>query len=269
MGWTRRAGTRPWAGLAAAGALLAAACSSAAPQAHPSAAATPASPIAPAPAPTPPTPTPTPPASTAPAVRATPSPADGLAGEPIDFFFAADDTLAVVGVPHHDVLNVRSGPGVAAPVTTTLAPRADVVATGVARQLPRSIWTEVDVDGVTGWVNASYLAYLGETTDVTAEVVADLGADRTARTMPQLGRAVARTRASTDPESAVVVVARPAAGDLGEVTVDVIGLGDDAVLGVRLHVFGQPVDTGRGFDLRAVEQTLLCGRGVSADGRCA
>jgi hypothetical protein len=58
----------------------------------------------------------------------------------------------------------------------------------------------------------------------------------------------------------------PAVGDLGEVTYDVIGLGDDAVFGFRLHVFGQP-GAGGDFSLKSVERTILCGRGVS-DGLC-
>jgi hypothetical protein len=58
----------------------------------------------------------------------------------------------------------------------------------------------------------------------------------------------------------------PSVGDLGEVTYDVIGLGDDAVRGLRLHVFGQPID--EGFSLKTVEMTALCGRGADDDGGC-
>ena len=54
--------------------------------------------------------------------------------------------------------------------------------------------------------------------------------------------------------------------------VDVIGLGDDSIKGERLHVFATVVydDAGRvvvSYDLKSVEATLLCGRGVS-DGLC-
>jgi hypothetical protein len=196
------------------------------------------------------------------------SPGDGdLAGEPIEFFFSDGDTLGVVGVAADDVLNVRSAPGVQAGVVATLDPLADVVATGSARQLSRSIWAEVDADGATGWANVAYLAYLGTTKDVTAEVLDQLGGSVSAETMEQLGRAVAETRASTEPPSTITVVDGPVVGDLGEITVDVVGLGDDAVLGARLHVFGQPAEGGEGFDLRNVEQTDLCMRGVS-DGLC-
>lgn len=56
-------------------------------------------------------------------------------------------------------------------------------------------------------------------------------------------------------------------GDLGEVTWEVLGLADDSVWGLRLHVFGTPVPDG--FSLKSVEQTDLCLRGGSPDGFCA
>jgi hypothetical protein len=58
------------------------------------------------------------------------------------------------------------------------------------------------------------------------------------------------------------VVDGPHVGDLGEVTVDVVGLADDSILGWRLHVFAQP--EGATFHVRTVEQTVLCARGADA-----
>jgi hypothetical protein len=77
---------------------------------------------------------------------------------------------------------------------------------------------------------------------------------------------MAEAVASTDPPSEIVLVVAPTVGDLGEVTYDVIGLGDDAVRGLRVHVFGTPIT--EAFTLRTVEETTLCGRGVDAEGRC-
>lgn len=79
--------------------------------------------------------------------------------------------------------------------------------------------------------------------------------------MFELGLIVAESVASEEPESDIVLVVNESLGDLGEVTYDVIGLGDDATAGLRLHVFGEPVSDG--FSLTAVEVTPLCGRGVS------
>jgi hypothetical protein len=64
------------------------------------------------------------------------------------------------------------------------------------------------------------------------------------------------------------MVIPPTVGDLGEVTFDVVGLLDDAQLGWRLHIFGQPTEGGEGFSLKSVEATALCGRGVTEDGLC-
>jgi len=195
-----------------------------------------------------------------------------LPGEDSDIGPAEGEILGVVGVAHDDVLNVRDGPGTANDVIATLAPLADdVEATGRHRYLagpPGSFWWEVSVDGSVGWANAAFLAWLGATDDATAGVVARLGGRPTADTMEQLGRIVAESQASTDdPESAITLTVAPTVGDLGEVTFDVVGLADDSVLGVRVHVFGDP-SGGAGFVLDTVELTVLCGRGADDDGLC-
>ncbi len=192
-------------------------------------------------------------------------PTTTLPGDPIDIGPSAGDVLAVIGVAHDDVLNVRAAPGTDQAIVVELEPLADdVVAVGNSRSLPRSIWFEVDVDGVTGWSNSSFLGYLGQTTDETASIIDLLGETPEAETMTDLGRVVAEALASDEPPSRIVMSVAPTVGDLGEVTYDVVGLGDDALRGFRLHVFGTPSESGEGFVLRSVEQTLLCGRGVNA-----
>ncbi len=180
-------------------------------------------------------------------------------------FPLAGDRLGVVGVAHDDVLNVRKGPGIT-PVVATLAPlENEVGATGRARLLPTTIWWEVSVAGVTGWANSRFLAYLGGTDDATSQVVAGLGEIPVAETMLDLGTIVAGFYATDEPPSDVVMVVSPTVGDLGEVTFDVIGIGDDAQVGYRLHVFGEPTGSGEGFSLKSVERTILCGRGLSGE----
>jgi hypothetical protein len=180
------------------------------------------------------------------------------------------DVLAVVGVAHDDVLNVRAVPGVGGSIVATLSPTADdVVAGGNARTVGRSIWVDITSSGTAGWANLSFLAYLGSTDDATAEVVATLGALPSEETMLALGMRVAEALASSEPPSGIVMTVAPSVrGPLGEVTYDVIGLGDDSIFGLRLHVFGQPDDGGDGFSLESVERTFLCGRGVTSDGLC-
>jgi hypothetical protein len=187
-----------------------------------------------------------------------------LPGDPIEIGPSAGDVLAVIGVAHNDVLNVRTAPGTDQPIVAELAPLADdVVALGNARELPESIWFEIEADGVTGWASSSFLAYIGQTTDATAAIVEELGELPKAETMVDLGMVVAGTLVVDGPPSGITMSVAPTVGDLGEVTFDVIGIQDDAVRGFRVHVFATPDEGGEGFVLKSVEQTLLCGRGVS------
>ena len=191
--------------------------------------------------------------------------ASSLAGEPFDGFVDDGEVLAVMGVAHDDVLNVRAGPGTDQEIVATAAPTADdIVGMGRARLLPSSIWYEVTVDGTTGWVNSSLVAFAGGTDDATSE----FGELIAAETMTDLGLAVAEGFASTDPASRIVMSVAPTVGDLGEVTYDVIGIGDDAVAGYRLHVFGAEDESGDAFGLKSIERTTFCSRGLSG-GLCA
>ena len=83
-----------------------------------------------------------------------------------------------------------------------------------------------------------------------------------------MGLIVAEAVASTDPPSRIRMSAAPTTGDVHEVTYDVVDLGDDALFGVRVHVFYVPTEDGESFVLKSVERTLLCGRGLSAGGIC-
>lgn len=189
-----------------------------------------------------------------------------LAGTPIDFFPQTGDELAVVGVAHGDVLNVRIGPGIFNEIVDTLEPTGSTTATGNARDLGLAIWVEHDTGDAVGWSNFVFLAFAGATDDATAEVVGLLGEVPTADSMEALGLIVAQSLASEEPPSIIVMSVAPTIGDLGEATYDVIGLGDDAVYGYRLHVFGEPITDG--FSLHTVERTFMCSRGVDADELC-
>lgn len=188
-----------------------------------------------------------------------------LPGEPWDGFADAGDRLAVLGVAADDVLNVRAVPGTDAEIVATLDPTAtDVIATGEARGLPQSFWYEVEVDGQTGWVSVSFVAYEAGTDDATAEFL-DGGAPPEAETMVELGELVAAGFASVDPASRIVQSVAPTVGDLGEVTYDVVGLGDDSGAGFRLHIFAAPSESGDGFVLKSIERTVYCLRGLAGE----
>jgi hypothetical protein len=193
-------------------------------------------------------------------------PAD-LPGEPFDLFPYEGATLAVVGVAADDTLNVRTGPGMEFEVVMTLDPLHDgAIATGRNRQLDgEGIWAEITDDGRTGWANTAFLLQPGQVTDETATLYPTPADRPTASTMEELADTVAARSSSEEPPSEVTIVDGPTVDDLGEVTVDVIGLGDDAVGGVRLQIMAEP--SGGSFTLRTVSQTVLCSRGVT-DGLC-
>lgn len=190
-----------------------------------------------------------------------------LRGDPVDMGPPTGAVLGVIGVRHNDVLNLRARPGADQPIVGRIPPTYDnLIARGETRSLP-SFWTKVRYQGTEGWVNMSYVAYTGSTDDVTARVIDHFGERPEASTMAELGRMIAESMASDDPASDIVMVVNERGGDLGEVTFDVVGLGDDAVRGVRLHIFGENLDGH--FQLRTVEQTSFCHptRGVD-DGSC-
>jgi hypothetical protein len=204
---------------------------------------------------------------TSPTTTTTVTTSTTLAGEPIDFGPADGDVLMVIGVRHDDVLNLRAGPGAGAPIVDEIPPNfSDLIALGNTRQLPGSFWTEVDYEGAAGWVHMSYIGYEGVVVDQTSTVVDELSEIPVAATMTELGELVAAVFASEEPDSDIVQATPVTSGDLTEVTYDVIGLGDDAVRGLRLHLFAEPVDDA--YSLKSVEETVICGRGVDDAGLC-
>ena len=192
-----------------------------------------------------------------------------LPGEPFDTGPSSGDVLSVVAVAFDDVLNLRAGPGTDFEVLKKMPPRYDrVIANGRAQALPNSIWYEVTALGVTGWASSTYLAELGSTDDITSQIVDKLGEIPTAETMADLGRIVAESYPAVERPLRVRMSGEPSVGDLGEVIYDVVGFADDSVRGLRLHVFGQPTESGDGFSLKSVEATALCARGVDGAGVC-
>ncbi|MCY3559843.1 MAG: hypothetical protein OXH20_01525 [bacterium] len=226
-----------------------------------------------------------------------------LPGEAYEYGPDEGASLAVVGVPYEDVLQVRDAPFGAVVATldasdpdeglvVRAAPSGDVlasldsqdgaiVATGRTRRLheaewPDAVWHEVQVAGITGWASGGYLAPIGLTDDITARLIDRLGGRPEADTLIDLALLVGDSLASVEPPSRVVVTVGPRiVGTLGEVTVDVLNIPDDSLLGHRLHIFATPAgdlmseDPGP-FNLRTVERTIVCQshRGVTTNGLC-
>lgn len=204
--------------------------------------------------------------TTVPPSTTTPDVGD-LPGEPIDLYPHEGASLAVAGVDRDDTLAVRSGPGTEFEVVAELEPLAvDVVATGHNRRVDDAIWSEVDAAGQRGWAHSAYLLHLGASDDVTDELADPSGDLPRAATVDDLAVLVAELRSSAEPPSRHALIEDAEVGELGSITVDVIGFGDDALGGERLHILAEPVDGG--FVVQTVQRLLLCSRGVTEDGLC-
>lgn len=197
-----------------------------------------------------------------------------LPGDPFDFLVPTDgEVVGVVGVAFDDILEVHSLPGENTPLVGELPNLADdVVGTGEGRALPNSIWWKIRWNGVEGWVGSGFMARLGATVDFTSTIIelngnSDPGG---AETMLEFGMLIADIVATEAPPSRVRVVVPPdTSGDVAEITIDVVNIGDDALTGYRLHIFADPAEIAdAGWVLHSVEARLLCSRGVTEDGLC-
>lgn len=198
----------------------------------------------------------------------TTSPDRSTPGEPVDFGPMEGDRLMVIGVSHEDSLNLRDLPGTDFEVVAQIPPDyRGLVALGNTRDIGPSFWLEVDYEGTVGWVHMGFVGLEGATDDVTAYVAGQLGGRPSAASMEELGMTVLELFASKDPSSELVLVVPESIGDVAEATYDVIGLGDDSIRGIRVHLFAEPFEGG--FLLRTVEVTTICGRGVTEGGLCA
>jgi len=166
-------------------------------------------------------------------------------------------------------LPVLAAPASGDPALQQLAnDREDVLATGLACLLDASgLWYEITADGVTGWANAYNLGFLGRTDDATAEIVAGVGSIPFGSVINVIGDVVAH-HASVEPPTVVSRQGEYTFGDLIEGTIDLIGLGDDALKGWRLRFFLQEDEGSSDVGLKTVERTAICLRGVNGDGLC-
>ena len=225
-----------------------------------------------------------------------------LPGEQSEFGPSAGTGLAVVGIRHDSALNFRDAPngtviarldnvmdGARDPAVYVRQPGSDdiidtvdlqngVVATGNTRQLPTTIWHELQVGDLLGWASSTFLAPLGAPRDAIDEVTEGLGGTPTAETLGALGRRVAGLYESTgEVQSQTTISSRPGVFEaVGDITLDVLGLPDDALRGYRIHITADSgaedwtQGDGGPFTLRSVTVTPICDshRGANDDGVC-
>lgn len=182
------------------------------------------------------------------------------------------DLVAVVGVAHNDVLNVRGGPGVSFEIVSTLEPTAaDIPATGQAWLLPKSLWYEIAIDSGTGWVNSSFIGLLGATDDATAMVARMLGTPLAADDFNYLGATIADAFLGAEGESWIALVEVSKGGSspqIPSVMFDVIGLSDDSAKGYRFVIHATHEVSGGPYEMHSVERTAICWRGLTPKGLC-
>jgi hypothetical protein len=188
-----------------------------------------------------------------------------LPGEPFEGIIPPNASFGVIGVAVDDQLNVRALPGADQAILASLDPlTTGLVYTGRARRLgpPTAVWYEVEAGEVIGWVHSRYVAPLSGTFDITSEVVDVHGEIPTGATIDEIGAIVLDVRSRfADPKPSGIVIDGPTTGDVSEITYDLIGFGDDSVIGERLHLFIVQDDGAEPLGLRSVEVTYLCARG--------
>lgn len=203
-----------------------------------------------------------------------PDPVASLPGEAVDPGpFQAGVVFGVIGVDADDVLNVRAAPGADQEILDTLGPlTTGLVFSGRARRLSSrtAAWYEVDVEGVTGWVHAGFVAPLAGTFDITSEVVGAAGDNPIGSSVEDIGAQVVAIRSQfADPPPRSVIVDRPTPANTNTITYDLVGFHDDSVYGERLRVFVQDISDTEGVELQRVEATYICMRGSgSGAGLC-
>ena len=188
-----------------------------------------------------------------------------LPGEPFTIGPRAGEALDVVGVRHDDVLNFRALPDATAAIVATAAPletSVSIVSSGEGRLLTRSLWWKVTVDGDEAWANFTFLGQLGQQSDVSAELLAELPST-TYTDLDELADDLAAIR-SDGPEP-LAEVAAPVTrfdSDAGEAVIDIVGIGDDAVKGER-YLLTFDIVGANTYELVEARRTVICGRGVS------
>lgn len=188
--------------------------------------------------------------------------------------------LDIVGVVGTDVLNFRQRPDPSSPILATAPPATEgvtsplVVATGVGQNFGNEIWWQVTIDGATAWANARFLGMLGVSTNIFDELEADM-ASLSADSIEELAAAIAATRSDGPTPTAVVVELLGVDAPSSLATIDVIGIGDDAVKGERIHLdlFNiRDIDAQEfvilGYEITDATSTAICGRGITIDDLC-
>lgn len=175
---------------------------------------------------------------------------------------------AVIGASAQQSHEIRALPGDNQPLLGVTAPGASVGFFGdVFATEDGTVWYRVRYESFQGWIKPQ-VGYRGIATDVTEQAKAAIGADTPYPSAEALATAIGDVFASATgaPEATIVSKTEIESQSLSTVTVDILGLPDDAQLGYRISISADG-RTGQWLT-ESVLQFPLCSRGVTPTGIC-
>lgn len=196
-----------------------------------------------------------------------PDPDPALPGQAVDTYPFEGASLVAVGLADGEFLAVFDLPDPTSPVVAELLwSDTGIVATGRNRSVDGEFWSEITFQGAVGWARTQSLLAPLDTTDEIVDRLFPDPADRpVADEIGIVARAVVDAIGVEEFGRVAMFDFPDDTSQPGSVRVDIIGLGDDSVYGIRLLVTTERSADGR-LVLTSVEQRALCGRGASADG---
>jgi hypothetical protein len=178
-----------------------------------------------------------------------------LPGTEVPSIFDPGDVLGVIGVASGNSLLMLSFPGDSGEAVFEVDPLEDgLEALGTAWELDGVPWERLLLAGHEGYLPRSMLGFIGEQVDVTAQFV-----ELTFGSITDLGGEIA---GEIEAEGSTLIAQLSPL----EVVYDVVGLGDDSIIGYRIRVVAMEISGGYAPDL--VHRSPLCARGVTETGLC-
>jgi len=195
----------------------------------------------------------------------TPVPAPTVAGRVIEVEPPEIRVETVlIGISSTDTIMLHALPGIDQPLAGDVPPGTSIEPLNNAFETDDGlVWWQVRAGALNGWIQPS-IAYRGPSDNITDQVVDAAAAQGPFETAEDAARAVAAQVAPGLGAPEIVVVSANENASGTSVTVDLLGLQDDSLLGYRLIVG----TSGSAWQPASVFQSKLCARGVTAEGLC-
>lgn len=216
--------------------------------------------------------------TTAPPTTAAKNTTTTAAGVFYDIGPAAGEILDVVGVRYDDVLNIRDQASTSGAIVATAAPFAanpQLVSGGEGLLFNPNggAWWKVTVNGTQAWASSSFLAQVSPNNE---DLLPTLTANMPSTTSPNANTLIIdiATALADGPTPSVVFSTEPQGIDAigSEATIDVLGIGDDSLMGWRINILfnnvfddiNDPNPQVIGVELVSADAFPICQRGRQA-----